>query len=67
MFRLNCTLLNASQKEKNIPGRGRATLKLLERAALARINAECHHPSNVIFKNRKKKKEVICLLHVLSP
>lgn len=58
VFRLNCTLLNASQKEKNIPGRGRATLKLLERATLDRINAECHHPSNVIFKNRKKKRRL---------
>jgi len=31
------------------------TLKLLERATLAKINAECHHPNNVIFKKEKKR------------
>lgn len=55
VFSLNCTLLNASQKKKNQtqnPGGGRAMLKLLERATLAKINAECHH-LNVILKRKK--------------
>lgn len=45
-LRLNCTLLTASQK-KTQEG-GRATLKLLESATLAKINAECRHPNDVI-------------------
>lgn len=46
VLRLNCTLLTASQK-KTQEG-GRATLKLLESATLAKINAECRHPNDVI-------------------
>lgn len=46
VLRLNCTLLAASQK-KTQEG-GRATLKLLESATLAKINAECRHPNDVI-------------------
>lgn len=44
VLRLTCTLLTASQK--NPPGVGRVTLKLLERATLAKIDVECHPPNN---------------------